>query len=426
VRWLSALLAVAAVGALSGSAARADGATAAARAGGPPAGQVALTAPDGAAGDLAGRAVAIGGGAAVVGAPFHAVGGRAAQGAAYVFTAANSWARPAELVASDGEADDQFGSAVALDGPIALVGAPHRSEGANRLEGAVYVFTRRGSAWIQTAELTTPDGGVSDEFGAAVALSGDLAVVGAPYHAVGSSIEQGAAYVFHWDGSSWSEVAELTAADGGEYDNLGIAVAVSGPTVVVGSDDHQVGRNEEQGAAYVFEQRGASWTQAAELVGADGKPEDFFGSSVAVSGRAVVVGAPDDSAGSLRPVGEADVFTRSGREWTQTAALVATPARGARRTSFGCSVSVAPGLVVVGGEGHQVAGHREQGLAYVFTGGGSSWSAAGQLSADDGGQYDNLGAAVALWGHAAIAGAPGHGTDGRRSQGAAYVFADLP
>jgi len=392
----------------------------------PTATQVGLTAPDGASGDLGGRAVATDGGTAVVGAPFHAVDGRAAQGAAYAFSGASGWTSPAELVAADGAADDQFGSAVAVDGPVAVVGAPHHAVGSDRLRGAAYVFSRQGSAWTQTAELTAPDGSVSDEFGAAVAVSGDLAVVGAPFHAVGSVIEQGAAYVFHRDGASWDEVAALTAADGREYDNFGIAVAVSASSVVVGSDDHQVGRSGEQGVAYVFEQRATGWTQSAELTGADGAAGDFFGSAVAISGSTVVVGAPDHVAGRSRPDGEADVFTRSGGVWSQTARLSATPARGARRTFFGCSVAAAPGLVVVGGEGHQVAGNREQGLAYVFTGSGSSWSATAGLSADDGAAYDNLGAAVSVAGNVAIAGAPGAGTRGHRSQGAAYVFANLP
>jgi len=422
VKWLATLaagwlLASAVAGSPRGTA---DAAAAGAR-------QQELTAPGGAAADLFGRAVGLSGHTAVVGAPIHPLGSNVAQGAAYVFTQSGpAWRASGRLAASDGAAGDLFGSSVAVAGPTAVVGSPHHRVGSARLEGAVYVFTRVGGSWVQSAELTARDGRPSDEFGFSVALSGSTAVVGAPYHAVGSNIEQGAAYVFVRRGSSWTQAGELTAADGGEYDNLGTAVAVDAGTVVVGSDGHQVGANAEQGDAYVFTPDGTSWRQTAELRASDGNPEDFFGSAVAISGSTIVVGAPDHAAHGPGPEGAAYVFTGSGSAWTERARLAAAPARGARRTYFGCSVAVSGTVTIVGGDGHQVGADREQGLAYVFVRRGSSWASSGGLTASDGAPYDNLGYAVAVSGRAALVGAPGHTVGGRRAQGAAYVFGGLP
>ena len=106
--------------------------------------------------------------------------------------------------------------------------------------------------WVQRAELTASDGAFFDQFGISVAVSGSTAVVGANLHTVGSNTDQGAAYVFVESGGTWSQQAELTASDGGKYDNFGWSVAASGSTAVVGAFQHMVGSNTQQGAAYVM------------------------------------------------------------------------------------------------------------------------------------------------------------------------------
>ena len=153
----------------------------------------------------------------------------------------------AELNAADGAPGDILGCSVAVSGDTALVGAPNHAVG-----GTAYVFVYSGGVWTQQAELIASDGAAGDYFGSSVSISGDSALVGASGHAVGGNAYQGAAYVFVRSGSTWTQRAELTAADGAAWDNLGSSVAISGDTALVGAPSHAVSGNSQQGAAYVF------------------------------------------------------------------------------------------------------------------------------------------------------------------------------
>jgi hypothetical protein len=147
---------------------------------------------------------------------------------------------------------------------------------------------------LQQAELPVPPGlATGDNFGTAVALDGDTALVGAPSHTVGSHTEQGAAYVFTLSGTTWTWRATLTASDGAAIDDFGAAVALSGDTALVGAPFHKVGSNTYQGAAYVFTRSGTSWSQqGGDLTASDGAAGDQFGDSVALSGDTALVGVP--------------------------------------------------------------------------------------------------------------------------------------
>ena len=158
-----------------------------------------LTASDGGANDGFGVPLALSsnGTEALIGSGGHTVGAHQYQGAAYVFTGSGAqWAQNAELTASDGAANDFFGLSVALSasGTTALVGAASH----NNAQGSAYQFNGSGSQWTQSAELTASDGVANDEFGYSVALSapGTLDMVGAYTRQVGSNANAGSAYVF--------------------------------------------------------------------------------------------------------------------------------------------------------------------------------------------------------------------------------------
>jgi len=117
------------------------------------------------------------------------------------------------------------------------------------------VFTESGTVWTQAAKLTASDGAAGDYFGCSASISGDMVVVGAQNATIGSNANQGAAYVFTEPVSGWvnmTQAAKLTASDGATGDNFGSSVAISGTTVVVGAQGVTVGSNIVQGAAYVF------------------------------------------------------------------------------------------------------------------------------------------------------------------------------
>src|SRR5207245_1665203 len=145
----------------------------------------------------------------------------------------------------------------------------------------------------ETAKLTASDGAAGDQFGGAVAISGDTVVVGACADDIGANSNQGSAYVFVKPGAGWStmtETAKLTASDGAAGDQFGGAVAISGDTVVVGASADDIGANSNQGSAYVFVKPGAGWstmTETAKLTASDGAAGDEFGGAVAISGDTV-------------------------------------------------------------------------------------------------------------------------------------------
>jgi hypothetical protein len=192
---------------------------------------------------------------------------------------------PIQLLHPAGAANDLFGRTVAIAGAgdTVLVGARFDDVGANTNQGSAYVFVRSGSTWTQQAKLTAADGVATDLFGNSVALSGDTALVGAYYDDVGAIGGEGSAYVFVRSGSTWTQQAQLTAADSANSDQFGISVALSGDTALVGAWLNDV-VTTDQGAAYVFVRSGSTWTQQARLTVADGAPFDQFGFSVALGG----------------------------------------------------------------------------------------------------------------------------------------------
>jgi hypothetical protein len=208
-----------------------------------------LTASDGVSGDAFGGAVAVHGKTAIIGAPFAVVGGHADQGAAYVFEANPLtpdlfWDERAKLTASDGAELDRFGSSVALQGDLALIGAPGAA-GAGR-PGAAYFFRRSGATWTQQ-KLTPSDSAADDLFGWSVALSGDQAAVGAltgPTNGVDGASK---AYFFQQTGGGWQQRYELRPPANTPDLRFGSAVAVGLQTVLVGAPNVP-----QHGAAYVF------------------------------------------------------------------------------------------------------------------------------------------------------------------------------
>jgi hypothetical protein len=223
--------------------------------------------------------------------------GAGSQGSAYVFTrSGTTWTQQAQLIATEGAAGDDFGWSVALDGDTVLVGAPYAEvEGSF---GTAFVFTRSGTTWTQQAYLIPSGVVVVGYFGWSVALFGNTALVGSPGDTVGANSSQGATYVFTRSGTTWSQQQRLTVADGAEYDEFGLSVALDGNTALVGAYHDDVGANAHQGSAYVFTRSGTTWAQQAHLIASDGAAEDEFGWSVALSGDTALVGAYLDDIGT--------------------------------------------------------------------------------------------------------------------------------
>jgi hypothetical protein len=314
-----------------------------------------LTAEDGATGDYLGGSVAVSGNMIVAGAPTRKVGSNPNQGELYVFEEQGSgWKQTAELTAKDGALDTEIGTSVAVSGNTIVAGASGREEE----RGAAYVFERSGagSSWAQVAELTASDAVRYDRLGWSVAIAGDAVVAGAPVHKVGSEAGAGAVYVFEKPGSGWTngaQTAELTASDATSMDDeLGYVVAASGNTIFAGAANYRNGRGHTAGAVYVYEKPGPGWengTQTAKLTASDGELGDTLGASLAASGETVVAGAPWHKDGSGSARGAAYVFERPASGWANgTQTAELTPSDGDSVHSFGFSVALSGETIVVG------------------------------------------------------------------------------
>ncbi len=323
----------------------------------------------------------------------------------------------AKLTASDAGASDHLGSSVATAGDTTIVGAPG-DDGAGADMGAAYVFVRTGTTWSQQAKLIAADAAAFDDFGYAVAITGDTVVIGAPGDD-GAGVDMGAAYVFVRTGTTWSQQAKLTAADGAAFDDFGYAVAITGDTVVTGSpSDTDAG--PISGSAYVFVRTGTTWSQQAKLTASDAATFDAFGFSVAASSDTAVIGSPSDGDAGTSS-GSAYVFVRTGTSWSQQAKLTASDA--ATFDVFGHAVSVSGQTTVIGARLDDDGGSAS-GSAYRFTRQATTWSEEAKLTGSDGGQGDQLGSAVAVADGTSVVGAPYE--DGGTDTGAAYVFASTP
>ena len=270
--------------------------------------------------DAFGTSVALDGDTAVVGAPYTTVDGQTKAGAAYIFTGSGeSWSQPVKLIATNGAESDFFGQAVALSGATVLVGAPNASVDGKYEAGAAYIFTGSGTSWSLQAKLSDSKPAEWDRFGVSVALCGDTALLSVTDKTVDGKYGAGAAYIYTRSGTNWSQPAELTASDATADEVFGYSLALSGDTAVISATNQTVAGNSGAGAAYVFtrsqwlQESGVTisdtstdWTQQAELTASDAAADNYFGSSVALSGGTLLVGAskPD----GLIYVGTAYVF----------------------------------------------------------------------------------------------------------------------
>jgi photosystem II stability/assembly factor-like uncharacterized protein len=208
---------------------------------------------DGTAGDSFGWSVALDGNTALIGTGFVTVNGNEFQGAGYFFDGSTgTWTQTQKVTASNGEAFDFFGLAVALVGNTALVGADGAGSDPFSNEGATYAFTNSGGTWSETQQLLADDGQSSDGFGESVAFDGNTALIGAP----GVNNSRGAAYVFDYSGGIFTQVKKLVASDGGEGDQFGWSAGYGENIALVGAYQATVGNNVRQGAAYFYERSG--------------------------------------------------------------------------------------------------------------------------------------------------------------------------
>ena len=260
------------------------------------------------------------------------------SGAAYVFRRTGTiWAQEAYLKAPNPDVNDNFGRRwIAISGETIVV--PSWNEDSNQTtitngttasadnslsnSGAVYVFQRTGTTWAQQAYLKAPNADVNDQFGRAVAISGDTIVVGANQESSNQTTitngttasadntlsNSGAGYVFQRTGTTWAQQAYLKASNAKAGNNFGDSVAIEGDTILVGAPNENSNQTTitngntasadfsmtGAGAVYAFRRIGTTWTQVAYIKSPNADPNDNFGTSLSISGDTIVVGAGNE------------------------------------------------------------------------------------------------------------------------------------
>lgn len=330
---------------------------------------------------------------------------------AYVYVhSGGTWTLQAELKPNPPTSGYGFGSSVAIAGDTIVVGAAEASDGMTLSNGAAFVFVRSGTTWTQQARLLASDPENNAACGGGVTLDGNTLVVGCYYKDDGMTADVGAAYVFTRSGTAWSEQAKIVPSDGIARLYFGLRLSLSGDTLAVGGTSASSTRGTGTGATYVYLRSGSSWSQQAKLVGSDIVGGELFGSSVAVAGDTLLVGAPYHQYGGKSRPGAAYVFTRSAGTWSEQQKL--TTAMPIDRFYFGVAVALAGDHALVGGFYTQVN---------WFYRVGSAWSE--QSTAVITGE-GYLGTALAVTGTASAVSAY-QSYSGAEESGAVYTFAGI-
>ncbi|MEE2720090.1 MAG: hypothetical protein VX727_09930 [Planctomycetota bacterium] len=317
------------------------------------------------------------------------------------------------LSPSNTGAFDYFGYSVDISGDLLIAGSTIHPIATR--EGAAYIYRRdAGGTWIEETMLVAPDGMYQDSFGCAVAIDGDTAVVGA-FLADTDGTSSGSAYVFSYDGSSWSMKQQLSPDEATL--KFGASVDIAGDTILVGSPRDNID-GISAGGAYVFGIEGGVWTQQDRLVGSSTVAYDYFGYAVELDddGSQAVIGAIFSDIAAPN-AGAAYVFEDSEAGWFEVEQLVPSGAEAWQK--FGSSVSIDGDRAVIGAYGYpDSAGH---GYIYEATSGG--WVESVQLVSSNGIAGARVGYAAAISGTRALLGAPWQQPDGAASTaGSGYLY----
>lgn len=373
-------------------------------------------------------------------------------GAVYVFARSGAtWVQEVYVKASNAQAGDHFGHAVALsaDGARLAISADHERNG-----GMVYVFSRMDSTWIEEARFRGSNTERSDQFGYALSLSGDgtRIAVGAYLEwssatgingneASNGSLYSGAVYVFSRSGTSWTQDAYVKASNTGNEDRFGCFVSLSGDGTRLavganGEDSSATGidgdqadfRARDSGAVYMFALTGAIWAQEAYIKASNtggagslpGRPGDQFGYSVSLSsdGLRLAVGAPtedssaigvggDQTDNSAADSGAVYVFAATGTTWVQEVYIKASNTSMTDRFGGAVCLSADGAQLAVGASWESSSargiggdpfdwGTDEGGAVYAFTRTGSRWAQGAYIKASNTGAFDTFGASVSL------------------------------
>ena len=246
-----------------------------------------VTDATGAANDHFGKSVSISGGYAVVGSDWDDIGANMDQGSAsiYQYGGIFGWVLSQKIWDSFGSAGDNFGTSVSISGSYVVIGVPNADVGGTNTDrGWASIYHFNGSAWVATQNINGLGGLAGDLFGTSVCISGSYLVVGAPGYDLGSYVNCGAAFTYHFDGSNWVSMQTITDPADLAGDQLGSNVSLSGNYLIAGVFNHDVGSNLNQGMAKIYCRFGSGWLRIQDIIDPVGTSFDRLGQITAIDG----------------------------------------------------------------------------------------------------------------------------------------------
>src|SRR5210317_78261 len=323
-------------------------------------------------------------------------------------TPEKTWGNEQKLLGET--ASDYFGYSVSISGDYAIVGAPYEDTGGSNA-GAAYIYTRKPSTGVWGSEQKILGEAAGDEFGKSVSISGDYAIVGAPYEDTGAS-SAGAAYIYTRSGTTWGNEQKILGETASDL--FGWSVSISGDYAIVGAQYEDTG-GTNAGAAYIYTRSGTTWGNEQKILGETAS--DYFGYSVSISGDYAIVVAPYEDTGASS-AGAAYIYTRSVTTWGNEQKILGETAG----DYFGYSVSISGDYAIVGAP-YEDTGASSAGAAYIYTRSGTTWGNEQKLLGEV--ASDFFGWSVAIDGRNAIVGAQYEDT-GASNAGAAYIYELTP
>jgi len=361
---------------------------------------------DGEMGAEFGNSVSVFNGYAIVGAYFDDNENGLDAGSAYIFERIDtSWVEIQKLFASDGSALETFGSSVSIYEDYAVVGSPFADGNFNNT-GAVYLYKNDSTGWNEKLKLIPSDATEGIDFGWSVSIAGEFIIVGAWGDNV-NGLYSGSAYIYRRNDTTWIEDQKLIASDGDSLDNFGIAVSISGDYAIIGAP-HDDDNGENSGSAYIYKRQDTTWIEVQKLLPTDGAAGDEFGWSVSIYGEDAIVGSNQSDAayifgyngidwieeqkltsdnsplvfsfgGSVsiyedyaavgasgeNNLGSTYIFRKETNNWVQEQKLVASDS--GENDFFGISVSIADNITLIGASFNDDNGENS-GSAYIYNG----------------------------------------------------------
>ena len=310
------------------------------------------------AGAIFGAKTAMSGNYAIIGSPLYANSTLTSMGEAYIFSKTGSgWQQQARLVAQDSASNDYFGGSVAIAGDFAVVGAPGKNNGGGSAQGKIYIFRRNGTNWVQDTSFVRPTVQPGDNFGWAVGIT--VTSSGIPIIAVGipngdgSSQDRGEAYIYTRNQSTgfWSFSHNIVAPDLFAFDQFGSTIAMDGDYLLIGApyQDYTPLARPNAGSAYIYVFGGSVYTLQQKITGTTLSAN--LGFSLAISGDKIVVGAPFASL-STSTSASVVLYQREGTNWSSLGNIrVQDYDGGNAEILFGISLSLNGNNLLIGAAG---------------------------------------------------------------------------